>query len=364
MPSKSIHQPVLYFLLLLLFLLLAACGATLPSQTPLPTPEIISTTPVPASTNSLIPTPSPTLQRVSPTEPLTPSPEITNDSTGGQAIDPTQQVSETETPAFPILCDKVSSERSSPNEKWDVLTCEYDDYSRKMIVENRTGTKWEFKYKDFLDPDAKEPGVAVSSDVYPLHWSPDGHYLYFTSYSGAEGGGTCFYGFGVQGLFRLDLQTGKVSTILALLPPDDWNGYEIAFSPTGRRFSYSRGYAEGGNSFHIIDILSGHETTFPTEQENGTFRWSPDGTSLAYSTSLCNFKAMKVVHSFIKVLTIADLSTRTIAQSDTDFLTIDGWSAETSLLTVESLSYLTNKTRTLSLDSQKSIVISSATTAP
>jgi dipeptidyl aminopeptidase/acylaminoacyl peptidase len=354
-----------YFVLFLVALILSGCGNAQP--TAIPTirfePKFTPTT-TPTPTNDPSPVPSRT-----PAITLTPAPSNTTDSTqyAEETSAPlTEEAQSTLNAAFSYTCyDNYAIDRFSPDKKWKVLSCEEEDIP-KMVVENQSGTIWKLKYEDFLSlsKEEKERGIAVSANLYPIHWSPDGDYLYFTSYGGAEGGGTCFYGFGVQGMFRLELQTGKVSTILALLPPDDWNGYQVAFSPTGRRFSYSRGYAEGKNSFHLVDVLTGEETTFATEQQNGTFRWSPDGASLAYSTSLCTNDPQSVIRSFIKILNIADLSTRTIAQSDTDFLTIDDWSAKDNLLTIERESYVVNEITTLSLDPNKSIVISSASPTP
>lgn len=356
-----------YFVLFLVALILSGCGNAQP--TAIPTirfaPPFIPAT-IPTSTNNPSPVPSRT-----PAIMLTPAPSNPADSTqyAKETSAPlTEEAQSTLNAEFSYTCyDNYAIDRFSPDKKWKILSCEQEDIP-EMVVENRSGIIWKLKYEDFLSlsKEEKEQGVAVSANLSPIHWSPDGDYLYFTSYGGAEGGGTCFYGFGVQGMFRLELQTGKVSTILALLPPDDWNGYEVAFSPTGRRFSYSRGYAEGKNSFHLVDVLTGKETTFATEQQNGTFRWSPDGNSLAYSTSLCANDPQGVIRSFIKILTIADLSTRTIAQSNTDFLTIQGWSAEDNLLTIEreGYGYGVIQPTTLSLDPNKSIVIFSASPTP
>jgi len=325
-----------------LVLALVGCAQAVPSVTP--TAQAIP-----------MPTLTPTATYPSRTEKKTATAKI--------IVNPIQTAIETQIVSFPFVCD-VNHEKMSPDGRWRVLICDRKEKPR-MVVENQSGTVWELKFEDFLGPDAKENGVAVSANLIPRHWSLDGTYFYFSSYSGDEGGGICFYGFGDYGLFRLDLMTGKVSTILVLPPTESIDGYQISFSPTGRRFAYFREDLQGDHVFHLVDLRSGEEITFATEPETGSFTWSPDGEQLAYSTSLCNYKTMRLVRSLIKVLTISDLSTRTIAQSNTDFLTIEDWSAENNLLTVASFKGLSSQVvMTFFVDPDKSIVISSPTATP
>lgn len=380
MPTKIIPQVIACLVLIFLAVMLIGCSpaaspvvpnpatATLPEtptalkQSPSPTSPL---TPVltPARFNTVIPshTPLPEMR----TRQAQESARITATRRAEAAM---RDVLETESPSFPFACDdNTLSEQLSPDKKWLLLDCGTfkDRADNKMIVGNRSGTKWELKLVDFSVPQVSIESTPLGS-IYPVHWSPDGAYLYFASYAGWEGGGTCFYGFGPRGLFRLDLLTGKTSAIVPLLPSTDYGDYRISFSPNGRRLAYSKSYRKGGNSFDLLDLRSGEKTTFPTEDDNGDFTWSPDGASLAYSTSLCTFDPQIVIRSFIKILTIADLSTRTIAQSNTDFLTIQGWSPEDNLLTIERESYGdgANQPTTLSVDPNKSIVISSASPTP
>lgn len=334
---KNIRQLVTYFTALLgIFLLLSGCGATLATLSPLPTPQIIPTTLPTTATNLPVPTPRPSRT---------------------VAIG---QGAETEISAFPSTCDNVLSSQLSPNKKWLALYCgsQKETTDNELIVGNSTGTKWKLKLVNFSASYAQEE--VDSQSIYPIHWSPDSAYLYFAFYAGREDGGFCFYGFSnIRGVFRLDLQTGQTSTILALLAPGEYGGYQISFSPNGLSFTHTR---EGTNKLYLIDLLTGRETTFPIEANHGDFIWSPNSSSLAYATSTCG---SKILHSFIKILTISNLSNRIAAQSDAHFLIINGWSKQDGLLDVDGIPALGGAQGiSLLLDPNESILVSSATGTP
>lgn len=109
------------------------------------------------------------------------------------------------------------------------------------------------KLVDFLPAEFVHDGTTGNGGLYPRHWTDDEKYLYFSSYIGWEGGGTCFYGFGDAGLYRINLNDGTIATVLPTSPSG--YGYEITFAPGGRRLAYT--YAH----LVILDLKTGEEST-------------------------------------------------------------------------------------------------------
>lgn len=177
------------------------------------------------------------------------------------------------------LCDQfdADSNRSSeisPDGEWFAIKCGYK-WNQKLIVQSREGVKWIFNFVDFLDPGSDGmPGSFVS-----LVWSSDGRFLYFSRDIGYDGGGNqCFPGYGVYGLYRLDLKTGKLVT---LVPSDNsFPGNKILFSPNNQY------YAAVIGSLRITNLVSGKVTTIGKSNVM-EISWSPDSRFLAFSVASC-----------------------------------------------------------------------------
>jgi hypothetical protein len=276
-PIKS-----LAFTLLAVALVLAACGTT-GTQTPvatvrsmvLPTLTIHVSTPAPTST----PRPTSTF------DPFAAATSTSSSSTLMASFTQTHSFSSTEVsqfPPFPPDCisywSGIPRYRISPDGEWIASTdCYLPDPT--LIVWNRSGTsKWELHYWDYSP--YKGEGY-----VYIQHWSKDSRYLYFSTASFGDGG-LCFYGYdgGGFGLFRLDLKTGVIVSILPLR--DEIRQYFWSFSPTGRRFVYIQNYWTPG-VLNIWDLYTGEVSSIPLEsdiEEIGGFLWSDEGVSVAFTT--------------------------------------------------------------------------------
>lgn len=230
---------------LLLSLILNACAAAnhTPSATPkatvAATPERVSTPLLPDATATPSVTQAPT---------ITPKPSDT--TIPSETVDLTQKAysEATATGAAKIA---VFHEPSacyenfiSPNGEWLAAECAVkgQQLSNKLEIFSKAGKHWVVGADQIVDPDRSE-GYALS----PKHWSADGAYLYFAAYFQGSGGGyDCMYVF-AEGLYRLSLNDGSVSTIAS--------GYVIfAFSPTDRRLAY-----EDGPNLIIHDLKTGDE---------------------------------------------------------------------------------------------------------
>ena len=218
---------------------------------------------------------------------------------------------------FPATCTlERGDDFLSPDENWLATQCGNQKEYFNLEIVDRTGKHWSVQYKDY------GPG-----GLGPVYWTADQAYLFFDSTVGYEGGGTCFYGFGTGALYRIELKTGKVSTILPATPTVD--GYLFAFSPTGRRLAYSGSYGPV-----ILDLRTGQELNLDVGDDAfGYLTWSPDGSELAYSTyrSVQSGNDYVVKSSAIKIYSTLRQTTRTIFDLPDNLLTIEDWSATNGL---------------------------------
>ena len=310
---------------ILLCILLSACAATTPA--PSATPKVIDTataqassTPTVAVTATVQPSSTPTLP--APTEEIH-QPDQTEQADNARA---------TKIAEFSINCSDFSNYDTSfsPNGNWLAISCGYKRDQTLEIV-NREGKRWILQFKNHLTKeDTINDGIPMGG-LFPAHWSSDSHYLYFTSYIAYDGGGTCFYGYGVHGLFRVEVNTGAVSTVLPAT--SSFVGYYIAFSPTGRRLAY----AGDGNPV-ILDLQTGAEIKLDVgNQAAGALTWSPDGSELAYATcqSIKEGNNFSVKRSTVKIFSIQKQESRTILEMEKKFLTIESWDAN-NIITVYS----------------------------
>jgi len=270
-----------YFIVLLIFtlLILTACISQPATESIMPTPSDTFESLQP--TTAAAPTLTPTLMAS-----LTPTPTIESYVTA-IAIEK-EDVLNAETPdqkqtqiaEFSIDCEQMdeytNTSRISPDGNWLAVTC---GYKRGMlIVKSKSGTKWVLDFKNFLSPEGPQE---IPGSLIPKFWSPEGNYLFFITTLGYSGGGNfCFpEERGDYGLFRLNLSTGSWST---LIPPTDFPGYEIEFSPTGRR------YAITYDGLMITDFRTSKVTKISVDGVIEKLLWSSDGTHLAYSVARCD----------------------------------------------------------------------------
>lgn len=252
--------------------LIAACDTATSVNKPVSATQQIAH---PASSNGDLQTP--------PTN--TPSPRVTSSQThvafDEATYDATQSVVRTEVAQFPRVCRAdYSRPNFSPNGLWMEELC-YSENDRDLVMtlsNQERQVLWKLLYRDYIPPMDIVPdgGMAV------VHWSNDERYAYFFSFLNSSGG-ECFYDGGDRGfgLFRIDLLTGEVTT---LLPPSNsfwWYGF--SFSPTDRRLVYGA----RARDLRILDMTTGDLISILSASsfdEGGGFLWSSDGSKLVYST--------------------------------------------------------------------------------
>ena len=297
----------------LLCIFLGACAGVKPS----PVPTVTATLHPITSTSITIVTATMTIS----TPTLQPSQTAT--PTGYTQEDMTQQANNPQATRvaratriateFSIGCP-WPEEFTSPNKNWVATSCP-NKQNAILEITNYHDKRWVLQFKDYV-----EFGFG---SFHPEHWSNDGKYLYVAvsvSYSG--GGDPCYSGFGLEGLYRIDLNSGIISNILPA-------GYDFSFSPTGRRLAYI--YKYNGKLF-IRDLQTGNEINVAKNSNVETFAWSPDGLELAYTN--CENDSHSITKSIAKIFSIEQNASRTILEMQKVFLAVKNWDTN-NIITID-----------------------------
>jgi hypothetical protein len=310
-------------------MIMSACNnsSTIPTLTPIPqsaqqimldltTPANSAPAPQPdpTATSTPLPSPSETSYNPQPTED-----EPTLDPQGLL----TEQASErerTQIAGFSPECNELTHKTSlSPKGNWLAVSCGYS-HDQTLQIYGNNGKKWVLPLKNYLAKQDLSDGEAPMGSLEPIHWTGDENYLYFTSYIGYDGGGTCLYGFGDQGLFRFNTNSGEVSATLPLV--SGAHGYIISFPPQGRWFAYTR--RTPGGTPEVQDLQSGEEIPLQNDQSaTGDFIWSPDGANLVYAFCQPSDNYSTVKRSGIRLFSLQTRQTKTVFEVDGKFVYIE-----------------------------------------
>jgi dipeptidyl aminopeptidase/acylaminoacyl peptidase len=236
---------------------------------------------------------------------------------------------------FHPSCKDIGSNSISPNGDWLAVSCGYVENQALEIV-SKEGKQWVLKFKDYLPETELAEGSTPMGSLYPILWTNDENYLYFSSYIAVDGGGPCFYGFGPSGVYRINLTTGSVTTTLQARPAFD--GYLIAFSPDGSKIAYS--------TTHLVvrDLKTGNDFVIKSgDNIIGNLTWSPDGSELAFASCEIASEDFTVKTSSIEIFSLNSHTTKTIMNVEKNFLSIESWSGRPILKIVNEDSH-SNKT--------------------
>jgi WD40 repeat protein len=286
--------------LIVISLLLCACAGMATTPTSTPKPQVKETVLPP----TLVPTDIPT-SIASPRPSSTPAPPKPSKTPDFKA---------TEIAQFPIQCTNFNTFDGaviSPNGNWLAVTCG-DNHDQTLEIVNHSGQRWVLQFKDYILPEYVSDNHAnTDGNLYPVHWSGDDGFLYFVAYVAYDEGGACFFGYGVHGLFRMDLRDGKVSTILS--PVSAIDKYHLTFSPTGRRLAYQKDVS----SPFILDLQTGQQTAILIKKDEyaGGLVWSDNGLQLAYATCKVNRITYTEEKSAIMIYSVQENTSKTVLES-------------------------------------------------
>jgi WD40 repeat protein len=261
----------------------------------------------------------------------TPSPSPTIDLTEAviyQDMLTAREMEETLAAQFPHVCETLYAPREfSPNGLWLVELC-YSENDQDLILtlsSKATQDLWKLTYKDYVPQMDFEP----DGGLWVVHWSHDERYAYFFSDLGGDGG-ECFYQSRDRGtgLFRLDLQSGWVTTILPT--SNDFWWYSFSFSSTDRRLAYG----VQARDLKILDIATGKTidiTSGDNNYETGGYLWSSDGLQLVYSTLTWNEQGERGNYS-LRLVDAQSGSEQVILEAPDKCFSVLSWAANGILI--------------------------------
>jgi Tol biopolymer transport system component len=192
-------------------------------------------------------------------------------------------LAQTAAPRFPRLCKNPYPGVFSPTGSWlgEFCTSKADRDQVLTVSNAEKQVMWKLFYRDYLFDPVNIPDGSMAV----VQWSNDEKYMYFNSFSNASGS-ECFdlrpdVTDSGWGLFRLELDTGIVKTVLPL--NDNYGWYRFSFSPTGRRLVYGA----VGREVRVLDLQTGQQINVNLVNDfgdSGGYAWSPDGLKFVYST--------------------------------------------------------------------------------
>lgn len=162
----------------------------------------------------------------------------------------------------------------------------------------------------------------------PVHWSPDGRYLYFTNAPTPDGCGLLINASDLQ---RLDLASGAVQ---AVLPAN--STWSLAVAPDGQTVAYSKAGEVILLDLDTGEVRSQKVTTAETSYQVGNFAWSLDSQQLAFTIANAPCQPPAWSHSILQ-MDAQTLVTTTLIEPDQRRFTITAWleAAQLSLLDAE-----------------------------
>lgn len=260
-------------MLLVLPLLLVACAA--PAT---PTPKTI----LPAATFS----PSPSLT-ARPTYTEIPTPETTAEleptipAATVSAMQTLNAVSDTTCGATELEDDRLLS----TDGQWVAIQCHLNSTTTRAtntkVFRLDGSASWDVSfYETYGRLHEWDDG-----DMQLYHWSKDGNFAYLLpSFCCVDVPQDIFFnGFrtGV-GLYRLDLKTGKLATVLPPSPTSVVTGYAFSFSPTDKYLAYLG--PNNLNEINVYTLKSGSVEKISLDKYDfcGQFQWSTDSSRLAF----------------------------------------------------------------------------------
>ena len=345
----------LNLLLISVVFLFSGCGqdieqVAIPSSTPLPAPSVSATathTPEPTRTKWIPRTSTPTIT-------LTLNPEQAAEKTSWASHNKTHEhwlnVGVPATlEAMAVECKEgfgleqpIEVTYRNLNEDWAIFTCSplpedrsqkwtpgvvdfgerYTQFHRKDLSQT-----WVVKHGDYEGMFYDRPDALVNVE----RWTQDGLYVYFypSKYPAPSGfsTGDYYYRLFSRVLFRLELGTGEVETIL----PFEKTARFYAISPDDQYLIYSN-YNQP-EIVHLLNLLTMEEELIQLDEGlavSGRFAWSPDSARVIFGGGFPKESddwQDDVLTTSVYLLTIKDLHLKTIINRDPRLVIPSTWYA-------------------------------------
>jgi len=174
-------------------------------------------------------------------------------------------------------CGFASSFSYSPDGQWVAFECLEPGMGIYNIVE--PSKAWYFSYHDVFG--LKYQNGNYFGKLRPLHWSEDGNYLYFTPFTGGDGG--CPHYLKGYTLLKLELSTGTYTNLFK--SSNSLGYYDFSFSNHGTFLAYVEA-RQGPKAIALEEMTTGNTLKVALDKKYtsvGDLIWSPDDTLIAFS---------------------------------------------------------------------------------
>lgn len=172
----------------------------------------------------------------------------------------------------------------SPNKNWVVVTC-YDDPLATKFARMDGSKQWSISFNhDYIEPykaDDRNMSKLLQEHFIPVEWTMNEDFVYLAAPALEEKLPYTSY----DGLFQLDLSTGKISPILRPATAPLSASYAFKFSPSRTKLAYIN-QSLPSVTIAIDDTTTGDEQTIKLDARFGLaggLLWSPDEKQLIVS---------------------------------------------------------------------------------
>jgi hypothetical protein len=199
-----------------------------------------------------------------------------------------------------VKCVNFKDEILSPDHTWLAFVC-FDTAFSTLVIANKSDQRWVLNFRDFWDIEAIENDYTLDGALYPLFWSNDEQYLYFGPHYAYDHASACDYAFGIRGLYRINVETGDISTILSPL----YNWFYSA-SPDGQWLVISSG------QMYLLNRYTWEKYPLYLDGHLNSVNWSPDNTKIVFSS--CKWIKDKNPWLDISTTSLFTLESKTLQQ--------------------------------------------------
>lgn len=191
------------------------------------------------------------------------------------------------------VCEGAIVMGISPNKEWAIINCDPNPSEVKSITKvmrlDKTAS-WEISFYEIY-------GVYYGiGDGYisAVHWSADGNYVYLKpSFCCVDAPENIFFNFfgNSIGVYRLNLNTGSITTSLHPLSKSIVASYAISFSSKGKYLVYS--HSSNVSEVNIQNLQTSDLKILSLNSKfnaSGMFSWSPDDKNLVIVATTPNWQ--------------------------------------------------------------------------
>lgn len=191
------------------------------------------------------------------------------------------------------VCEGAMAMGVSPNQDWAIINCDPNPLevksTTKVLRLDKT-VSWELSFYEIYGVYAGIGNGYISA----VHWSKDGSYVYlrpsFCCVDAPEDVFFNYFGHNI-GVYRLDLKTGELTSMLHPIFQNHVASYAVSFSNKDKYIAYT--HSTVPTRIYIQNIQTGKTAEITLDSKfnaSGMFSWSPDDKKLIIIATTSNWQ--------------------------------------------------------------------------